>query len=668
MNKLIKSIGTLLMAGTVILAVTGCTPNTPVTPGGEKPENPPTDKRLESPESTLTPTANIPNLNTTHIFNVSQTGKDLVTDGKSDYAIVYTPGVSDVVVKGCQDLQYFIGLSSGCQLEVLPETEFTWSESLKVISVGETALMRAAGLSIPEEMKSEGFRIVTKGNSVFLMGKRTGARNAVYEFLKRVMDWECYAADEIVFTKNTTLPLLNFDITDIPDINYRVQPYGALKDVALGFPDRQEFFRRLRYNTEDDLWMDIDGVPWHNTFAYLPPEIYKAEHPKWYSDDGLQLCYYAHGDEKEAELMFDTFMKKFISVVEKYPERDSITITHRDYDTWCTCPACRADFDKYGTDSGNMIKFCNKVSDAYEAYKAEKGIERDINICFFAYFKAENAPVRWEGNRWVPIDEDIICRDNVFVYYAPISASYSVSMYEPVNRKYHEIMDKWQAVSRRTYYWIYSTNFTEYLMPFNSFNSMQENYMFGTQYSAEYLFDNAQYNIISSTGWSNLKIYLNGKLLWNCLEDSTVLTDNFFKNYYKDASVEMQKMFNYYRIHVTHLEDDLGLGGAINQPIVQKKYWPHTVLKNFFQLADEAYAAIEHLKTDDPELYELLYDRICMETIPYRYLEIELYSDTFEAQALTNAKLAFKEDTTRLSLTRFNEWNDISLLWSRWGI
>lgn len=86
-----------------------------------------------------------------------------------------------------------------------------------------------------------------------------------------------------------------------------------------------------------------------------------------------------------------------------------------------------------------------------------------------------NAPViKNADGSYSPVDDSVVCRDNVCVFYAPIDADYSHSFYETENASFAETMDAWRALSDKLYLWLYSTNFHYYLYPFNSFNSMQE--------------------------------------------------------------------------------------------------------------------------------------------------------------------------------------------------
>ena len=81
--------------------------------------------------------------------------------------------------------------------------------------------------------------------------------------------------------------------------------------------------------------MGPNDFAWHNTFEYISPDVYKEAHPKWFSDDGTQLCFNAHGDEEEFQLFFKEFMKNFIKVLDENPTCENITITQRDIPTWC---------------------------------------------------------------------------------------------------------------------------------------------------------------------------------------------------------------------------------------------------------------------------------------------------------------------------------------------
>ena len=56
-----------------------------------------------------------------------------------------------------------------------------------------------------------------------------------------------------------------------------------------------------------------------------------------------------------------------------------------------------------------------------------------------------------------------------------------------------------------------------------------------------------------------------------------------------------------------------------------EKFYPYQRLKAFLSYIDRAYEDIKYLKYENEELYEKLYTRITLESIPYRYMIITLY-------------------------------------------
>jgi hypothetical protein len=403
---------------------------------------------------------------------------------------------------------------------------------------------------------------------------------------------------------------------------------------------------------------------------YLPPAQWQASHPKWYSTDGKQLCFNARGDEEEFKLMFQAFMDSFIGVINANPGIENITITQEDVNVWCQCPACTEKFKKYKTDGADIVHFCNKVSVALEEYFTENNIDRKINICFFAYHKTTDAPVikNETTGEWEPIDSSVICRDNVYCFYAPIRADYLRDFYDPANLGYKETMDKWCVLAPQMYLWVYSTRFPDYFAPYNNLNQMQPNYILSKAHNVSYIFDQTQWNNAYSTDWGFLKQYLQVKLQWDVLADREQLVENFMNNFYKDAAEPMKKALKLYNTWFEYLKTEKRLPGPYSNNIITTDYWPKGVVDTMLGYFDEAYEAIEPLKNINPSLYYKLYDRICIETFVYRKIDITLYFTYYSENELLALKKSFKEDVSRIGISKYNEGSDISELWKMWGI
>ena len=597
------------------------------------------------------------------------TNETLYRFGKSDYKIVIPENPADKETTfGASELSNFLLQSTGADFEIISDKDLSYDANSKYISFGDTNLIEKAGITVDKKMLTRsGFTIQNKGNSVFLIGGGDfGTLYAAYEFLKHEINWETYTTEESIFDKVNNLKLHEYDVIDVPDFTYRISTFGGLASDAT---TRQ----RLRHNNwsgaDAKIWMGPDNVPWHNTFHYLPPAKYQASHPKWYSTDGKQLCFNARGDEKEAAAMFKAFMDSFINVVMSNPTIDNITITQMDVNVWCQCEACHAKYVKYGTDGADIVHFCNKVSVALEEYFTENNIDRKVNICFFAYHKTTEAPViKNAAGEYEPIDNSVICRDNVYCFYAPIRADYLRDFYDPANQMYKETMDKWCSISPHMYLWVYSTRFPDYFAPYNSFNQIQENYILAKAHNVSYVFDQMQHNNGWMTDWGALKEYLQAKLQWNVTANKAELIENYMNNVFKQGSEAMKKAFALYNSWFEYLKTERNLPGPYSNEIVKTEYWPKGIVDTMMGYFEEAYAAIEPLKNADPAMYSIVYDRICAETLVYRMMNIKLYSTHYSDSELLAQMKSFKDDAMRIGFTNMNEGSGITDLWTNWGV
>lgn len=623
---------------------------------------------MENPVGTVTPSTSLWDLelDTLHDIKVTPGTKDFIVNGKTDYQIVIPSTVTDDETPlAAEELKYFLNVATGANIEIVTDEGLTYDASKKYISVGDNALVASAGITVDKNVLTRsGFRILSKDNSVFLIGGGDfGTLYAAYEFLSHEIGFETYSLGEIYYKTSSSIKLHNFDVTDVPDIMYRMASTGWTMNG-------ETIRRRMRMNVDPEVWMGPNNMSWHNTFTYIPPAKWQASHPKWFSTDGTQLCFNARGDEAEYKLFFEEFMRVFIDTIEKNPAVENITITQQDISTWCSCSVCNAEKQKYGTDSAVIVKFCNKVSIALEEYFKSINSDRKVNILFFAYHKTTEAPViKDEAGNFVPVDNDVICRDNVYCFYAPIFADYLRGFNDEKNKSFKETMDKWCAITPHMYLWIYATRFQDYLTPYNAIDSMQETYIVSKAHHVSYIFDQCQWNNGASSDWMNLRTYLQSKLQWDVKADKQQLTADFMTHFYKQASEPMARAFTMYNDWFQYLKDVKNVPGSytVSNAVTAENY-PKGFIDGMLQCFDEAYAAIEPLKAQNPIVYEELYDRICIETLVYRYMNIKYHSSYYNDAELLQLKKEFKVDAQRVGLTKSVEWVAIDDLWIEWGV
>jgi hypothetical protein len=195
---------------------------------------------------------------------------------------------------------------------------------------------------------------------------------------------------------------------------------------------------------------------------------------------------------------------------------------------------------------------------------------------------------------------------------------------------------------------------------------MQENYILAKAHDVSYIFDQQQHNNSYATDWAFLKGYLQSKLQWDVKANKAQLIENFMNNVYKDAAEPMKKALNLYNSWFEYLKTERNLPGPHSNDITKTEYWPKGVIDTMNGYFEEAYKAIEHYKNSDPALYSKLYDRICIETLVYRLMDIRLYATAYSDDEMYRLKYSFKEDCMRIGISHYNEGGPIAGMWEGW--
>lgn len=603
--------------------------------------------------------------NTLHKVTVTESERPFVVDGKSEYKIIV--GGDDRTQEAAYYLAKYVEKATGCELQFATMKEYTAEGKFIVINVPE--LFKFAGLTMPEdELGVQGYYIKSVNDNVFIASNyEQGARFAMLAFLRNVLGFKMYSLDAVAYEKDgTTLP--DMDIVEKPDIPFFHRMHNSNEEKEENY--------MMGYTTNG--FLSIDGNPWHNSLVFLPMEKYAKEHPKWYSTEGNDLCYTGHGDAKEVDAMTTIIADRILKEAEANPDALFAACTIMDHTDVCGCEACVASSEKYnGADSAAVIKFTNKINRKVQAelqkQADKKGTKkRPLTILFFAYHAMTQPPVIDNGDgTYSPIDDSVVCDENVAVFYAPISAEFNHTFYDEVNQKFNNMMKGWTACTNELFCWLYETNFMYYMYPYNCWDSMYETYRFCVETGAAYVMGQDQHNAQASTAFTDLKDYINSRALLNLNWDYNEILDDYFENYYMAASEPMRQYFDELRAWMRYLEDEYPaeLNGSIYAEISESKYWPKNTLEHWLALIDEAKAAAEQYK-DDKVLYENLVDRINKESMFMRYALIEHYSGTYSAAALTEMQQSFKEDAQHLGFSRIKEGEggELTYVYETWGI
>ena len=614
--------------------------------------------KVETPIRTISETAPHYYAGGLHRVNITDNGKKLVENGKTEYTIVFDSSVQPVLAP----LSQYIYEASDVTLKSQEDDEMTWTESQKWIVVGSEKLFTQAGLTMPKEsLGSTGFYMISKGNSVFIMAEDVyGIQNGIYTFLEYTIGYDAFSEDTVTYNRMETIALYDFDVTEKPDYEF-LTPSNNVSTTGA---------HQMRMSSTSDVMIPTNGTYYHNSLFYVPPETYLEDHPKWYNtdvehnDQPAQLCYTAHGDKEEYGKMMSALMEKMKYYISQSGCEDSttITITMQDNPFMCECDACMEVYNTYGTHAAAVIRFMNDVSVHLDEYLTQKAAadgteKREINLLFFAYKSTQNAPVKEVNGKYEPIDESVRCRDNVCVMLAPINAYYNHSFYDEKNAQHAKAVEKWAGCSSKLYLWLYNTNFEQYLYAYNSFDATVETYRYCKNHNAIYMYNQGQYNQTSPTGFSVLKEYLNAKALWNVNYSTADIYDKFFKGYFGEASVPMRRFFDEMQSHLKYIDEvySMELPGGIYDKVKDSKYYSKVQLEKWLSYVDEAYEAIEPLKATNPEKYNLYAKHIKQESLYPRCVLIDLFSGYYTSAQLEDMKASFLADAEELKVSRYSE-------------
>ena len=681
-NKLLITILSLLL---VVLSLTGCSFNNSRVRSSTKKESTTTKTGdiTKSKENTTKSTEKkvivdddpvIIIGDTLHYVKVTDSDRVFQTKGVTEYKIVYN-SKDYYETLAAEFIMKQVRSATRASITVLEKEDAVWNENNKYIILNDTALFESAGLKMPEyDIGLTGYYIKTKGNSVFIMTYgNDGLELGSIAFLRALLGYDMLSDDCVIFEKSgETLP--DIEIIERPDYDYRQNPNKLSSDTIYG----------MGFTADSEIWIPVKGSKIHNSFSWLPLEDYLDTHPMWYSDDASlsdrigeeagQLCYTAHGNEEEYALMVETAFEsaKYAIIHATNQNCRNISCTIQDNPKHCNCEECTKQVKKYGAISATVIHFLNDVDDLLQAWIKEEYPDgsKEVNIVFFAYYATETPPtVKNQDGSFSPVDETVVCNDHVGVYIAPIKAAYNVPFYDEKNKSYADNLRGWAACSKLVYLWLYQTNFNHYIYPMNNWDVVTENYRFGKENNAVFIYDEGQLNQTTTTHFVRLLDYICSKTEFDLNADYNAILDKYFKYYFMDASPFMREYFNELQAYLEYIEREFSdkLSGGIRDNMASTDLWKQSTLEGWLSLIDQALEAVEKYKDTDMKTYDMLVRHIKIESVFPKFALVTLYDGAFDKETLDSMRRSLYEDCTKYSIERSSEYAFMNAIFKDWG-
>lgn len=635
MRKFFKSLFAISLC-VITLGCAGCKEDETTTPEREEPKN-----------------------------EIKYTNTVLAQNGQTDYTIVIPENPTPHEKFAAEELQWIFEEGTGAKLPIVFDTGLTYSEDAKYISISDTTLQKDYGLECSyDDYGFSGARLLTKGNTLFCTGYyEHGALYAVYDLVEILFNYNYYYEDIYRLEKADKVMLPDMDWVNIPDFDQRAFS-DVLSTVEYGGYD--EYAWRFRYRVQGK-GAAIQG---HTNDVIIDPDVYLADHPEWFypknvsSPDAVeQLCHM--NDEMTQE-----YIKNVKELLAAKPESTEIHLTQVDINSWCDCPDCSEIILKFGNGGlkGNgavtQCLFLNKVVKAVNEWLAEEYPGRVVLYYTYAYHDTINAPAHKDENgNYVANDPSLVLDPTIVVRYADIYADRNKSWAE--NPSVKENLKAWAAIATDVAIYEYGQDAAQVCLPYDGLHVHADNLRFAyeTGYSNYYI--QGVWGTMCS-GFHYLNSYVCSKLMWDTSLDVNTLVYDYIDHVYGPAAQPMKEYYDMLRNRLAYLREMNGYGSMCLNSHLSSTNWPRTVMLQYEEKINEAYAEIEYLQYIDEEMYEVYFRNIKIEEMFVQYVNCSLYLAKYSTEEKNALIDEFEYYASKYRFTRWSESKAMSEVIDNW--
>ena len=620
--------------------------------------------------------------NENHSFSYKATNQYLVKGGKTSYKVVVPEVETQDITYAKNELSRFFKEATGVDLKFIKDDGLTHNDSNRFISLGNTALYKSLNRNDDiSALKKDGTKIFTKDKTVYIIGgEQTGVLNGVYDFLKINFGFEFFFTDSYTLKTNVTdLRLLDYDVTDISDIEYRerINYMNGSSDSTDGKMISYRLRLRDSYgdlllplHTGDTKATEIKNN--HNSAYYVPKDKYKDD-PEFFSNN-TQLCYTAHGNAEKYDKMTTICAEKIEQSLTwypaaEYPQYKSVLLGQMDNDAMCGCSSCTKMKQEHNdANSAALMKFMHDVGkkvDAWMALEENAAYRREnFKYMFFAYLDTSRPPFNEDSDGNINIKADLQFNDgvNVAPFFAQSHLHTGVAFDDDVNLEQREYMRLWGKASPGTWAWSYGGFYNDFFTFWDlySFYPGYYKYLKANGYSLTFpQIKSCQTG--ADTGFNVLAIYMYSKLAWNSELGVENIFDEYFNAMYAEAAEPMRAMFEDLRLWFARCVTDFNWGWSANMNgniSASLQFVKQGDLVTMFSHLNDAYAKIEMYKKDSAK-YSSLKSHIDMEWLFPAKVAISNDTGLFTADEVSELKVNFKSYVRTLGMIYIREFTSI---------
>ncbi len=475
-----------------------------------------------------------------------------IDNGKCEYKIIYRKG-NQTAEFASFELKKYLEQSSGICLEVESADNATYQ---KAFYIGLFNNQESKNEIVDIDLNGDGFVLDITAESIYLNAKANrGLIFGVYRFLEdfigvRFFNMDC---EKVPAVKDLILPVGK--IIEKPDFAMRSYLNGKM---LVGRGEEYDIYhlKHKMCNEHRHLPEKLGGeCPMygrggtHNMCNFVPMEKYFESHPEFYAVcerfTTIDLLNGITEDGKLDESMDVSVAKIVIEEMKKdvlaYPDAVYFQFEQEDALTYKTYEEGSKEakiLEKYGR-SGILIRFCNVLATEIQKWADKELNGRKVYIVTFAYSYAKDPPVVERNGKLCPIDDTVICADNLVIRMA----FFANCAYDYFDERQTDICAQikgWQIVANKFFFWAYDTDYTTFLWYFPTLRNIRRNINGFKDLGVVYLmFESAD---DGTQEWqSELKNYIYGRLMWNSKLNVNELYQEYLDNYFGPAAESVKR-------------------------------------------------------------------------------------------------------------------------------
>lgn len=453
-------------------------------------------------------------------FAKESSGTDLViydSDKDIKLPIIIADNASATDRTAASKLQYYLQLCTGASFDILTDGD-------EGIFLGETGAAKMDMTSV----KNEGYRIKAFGNSLAIAG--TGKRGTIYSafaFLRDFCSCRWYSnrliitpsADRICVAEDT-------DVVFNQTFEYRETDWVSPRDGEYSLANQlnSNIYRQFDEANGGNIGYVKNGFGHTLTNMFCAKNKYFATNPELFAlfegeRTGDQLCL---SNEDTYRIVRDEVMSA-LEEDRNNTDLKIISLTQNDNQHYCQCEKCRASDEKYGSHSGSLLLFINRI-----AKEVEDAGYSNVIVDTFAYQYTRKPPV------------DLVPRDNVVVRLCSIECCFCHPLDDPdckMNVSFMEDLRNWSKICSRLYIWDYTTNYSHTLVTFSDFGVIQKNMQIFAENGVRGVYEEGAYYTDHCNGeFADLRSYLLSRLMIDPYMDYDREMNDFLNAYYGSAA------------------------------------------------------------------------------------------------------------------------------------